>query len=155
VYLAMILGLMVVVPVGSILFEFAASGGHADLLLLAGKWFTFWGVGVRLFTAGVSQVLRPGFTANAILSGRADASASQVVQELGFANVAFGLLGVLSLPISGWLVPAALAGGVFLGLAGVRHIAKPRKNTKELLATLTDLLVAVVLVAFVFYAWLA
>jgi len=152
-YLALVLGLMVVVPAASTLIEFAADGG-GNPLLLAGKWFTFWGIGVRLFIAGLSQTLRPGFTAQNILGAKPDASANLIVQELGFANLAFGLVGILSLPIFGWLVPAALAGGVFLALAGIRHIAKPHKNTKEWIATLTDLLVAAVALVFVVYSWL-
>jgi len=152
-YLVMVVGLVVVAPVASVLIELLAAGGSGDVMLLVGKWFTFWAVGVRLFTAGLSQVFRPGFTASTILDAKPDPSVNQIVQELGFANLAFGTLGILSLPISGWLVPAALAGGLFLGLAGIRHIAKPHKSTKEWLATLTDLLVFVVLLAFVIYAW--
>lgn len=152
-YLVMVLGLMVVAPIASVLIELLAGGGSGDVMLLLGKWFAFWAVGVRLFTAGLSQVFRPGFTASTILAGKPDPSVNQIVQELGFANLAFGTIGILSLPFSGWLVPAALAGGLFYGLAGIRHIAKPHKNTKEWFATLTDLLVFVVLLAFVIYAW--
>jgi hypothetical protein len=149
----MILGLMVVAPIVSIVSEYSVGGGAGDVLLLAGKWFVFWAVGVRLFTAGLSQALRPGFTAGNILGGGADRSVFQVVQELGFANLGMGLIGILALPFSGWIVPAAVAGGLFLGLAGIRHIVKPGKNTKELIATLTDLLVFVVLLVFVIYVW--
>ena len=153
-YLAMVLGLMVLAPVVSVIVELLVGGGSGDVLLLAGKWFTFWGIGVRLLVAGLSQVVRPAFTANTILGAKAGISVNQIVQELGFANLAFGLVGILSLPISGWLVPAALAGGVFLGLAGIRHITKPRKNTKEWVATLSDLLVAAVAIGYVLYAQL-
>ncbi len=153
-YLVMILGLMVVAPVVSIVSEYAAGGGAGDVLLLAGKWFVFWAVGVRLFTAGLSQAFRPEFTAGNILGAKTtDRSVLQIVQELGFANLGFGLIGILSLLLPTWIVPAAVAGGLFLGLAGIRHIAKPGKNTKEWIATLTDLLVFVVLLAFVVYAW--
>ena len=154
-YLVMVLALTVVAPIASVTIELAASGGTGDPLLVAGKWFTFWGIGVRLFIAGLSQSLRPQFTAQNILGAKPDASVNQIVQELGFANLAFGIVGILTLPIASWLVPAALAGGVFLGLAGIRHVAKPAKNTKEWIATLTDLLVAAVALACVLYAWLA
>jgi hypothetical protein len=153
-YLVMILGLMIVAPVVSIVSEYSAGGGAGDLLLLAGKWFVFWAVGIRLFTAGLSQSFRPEFTAGNILGARsADRSVLQIVQELGFANLGFGLIGILSLPFGGWIVPAAVAGGLFLGLAGIRHVAKPGKNTKEWIATLTDLLVFAVLAVFVIYVW--
>lgn len=154
-YLVMVLGLMVVAPIASVIIELIAGGGSGDVMLLVGRWFVFWAVGVRLFTAGLSQSFRPGFTAGNILDAKADPTVNQIVQELGFANLAIGTIGILSLSISGWLVPAALAGALFLGLAGIRHIAKPRKNTREWIATLTDLLVFVVLLAFVVYAWAA
>jgi hypothetical protein len=157
-YVVMVLALTIVAPVVSVIVELAATGsgsgsGFSDMALLAGKWFTFWGVGVRLFSAGVSQTIRPDFTARTILGGGTDKGANLIVQELGFANLAIGLVGILSLPLSGWVVPAALAGGLFLGLAGIRHIAKPGKNTKEWLATVSDLVVSVVVLAFVLFSW--
>ncbi|PJJ62434.1 hypothetical protein CLV54_2238 [Compostimonas suwonensis] len=151
----MVLGLMIVAPIVSVVSEFSAGGGTGDLLLLAGKWFVFWAVGVRLLTAGLSQILRPGFTASSILGTNPDRSVFQIVQELGFANLGVGLIGILSLPLSGWIVPAAVAGGLFLGLSGIRHIAKPGKNTKEWIATLSDLVVFLVLLAFVLYVWIS
>jgi hypothetical protein len=153
-YLVMIVGLMIVAPIVSVASEFAVGGGTGDLLLLVGKWFVFWAVGIRLFTAGLSQSLRPEFTAGNILGAKtADRSVLQIVQELGFANLGFGLIGILSLAFPTWIVPAAVAGGLFLGLAGIRHIAKSGKNTKEWIATLTDLLVFFILLVFVIYVW--
>jgi hypothetical protein len=154
-YLVMVLGLTVVAPLVSVAIELLVSG-PSDAILVTGKWFTFWGVGVRLFTAGISQTARPGFTARNILGGgETDKGSNLIVQELGFANVAIGLVGILSLSLADWAVPAALTGGVFLGLAGVRHIAKHTKNTKEWLATVSDLLVAAVALAFVLYSWIS
>ena len=150
-YLVMVLGLTVVAPIVSVIVELVVTGS-GDVVLLAGKWFTFWGVGVRLFTAGISQTIRPDFTSRSILGGGTDRGANLLVQELGFANLAIGLVGILSLPLGGWLVPAALAGGLFLGLAGIRHIAKSNKNTKEWIATVSDLVVAVVALGFVIYS---
>ena len=147
-YFVMVIGLMVVLPVASVIVEFAASGGSADLLDLIGNWFLFWGVGVRLFIAGVSQTFRPTFTVQNIL-GNADTGATQIVKELGFANLGFGLVGLIAPWIDGWSVPGAIAPALFLGLDGIVHIAKKNKNAKEWLATVTDLLIAVVLAVFV------
>ena len=147
-YFVMVIGLMVVLPAASVIVEFAASGGSVDLLDLVGKWFLFWGIGVRLFIAGLSQTFRPGFTVQNIL-GNADTGATQIVKELGFANLGFGLVGLIAPWIDGWSVPAALAPALFLGLDGVVHLAKKHKNGKEWLATVTDLLIAVVLAIFV------
>lgn len=156
------LGLTVVAPVLSVLIELLVSGGSADPMLLVGKWFTFWAGGVRLFVAGLSQVFRPDFTAKNILgvasgssTGSGGAGVNQVVQELGFANLSIGLIGILSLLLPGWLVPAALAGGLFYAFAGARHISKPHKNAKEMIATVTDLFVAAALLAYVVYALLS
>lgn len=70
--------------------------GATELTLLAGKWFTFWAVGVRLFLAGVSQVFRPQFTSEGIL-GVKDPDAKVIVREVGFGNLSMGTLGLLSL----------------------------------------------------------
>jgi hypothetical protein len=148
-YLVMVIGLTVVLPVVSVIVEFAVAGGSADVLAIAGKWFLFWGVGVRLFVAGISQTFRPEFTVKNIL-GNADAKgAGQVVKELGFANLGMGLVGLIAPWVPGWTVPGAIAPALFLGLAGIVHILKPRKNGKEWVATVTDLIVAVVLAVFV------
>ena len=149
------LGLTVVLPVLSVIIELLVSGGSTDPMMLIGKWFTFWAGGVRLFVAGLSQVFRPDFTAKNILGGTSNSGANLVVQELGFANLSIGLIGLLSLLLPGWILPAALAGGLFYALAGARHIAKPHKNSKELIATVTDLFVAAALLAFVVYPLLS
>jgi hypothetical protein len=70
-------------------------------------------------------------------------------RELGFANLGMGILGIAGAWVGGWMVPAAIAPGVFLLLAGITHATKAGKNSKELAATLTDLLVGGVLVVFV------
>jgi hypothetical protein len=154
-YLVMVLGLTLVAPLVSVIIELVMSG-PTDAILVAGKWFTFWGLGVRLFTAGISQTVRPDFTARTILgevSGGTATAPTLLVQELGFANIGIGLIGILSLPFPDWALPAALAGGLFLGLAGVRHIAKSTKNAKEWLATVSDLLVSAIALVFVIYSW--
>jgi hypothetical protein len=62
-YLAAIILLMLVLPAGCVIGQIVWSGGAADVMLLVGKWFAFWMVGVRLFMAGVRQVAQPQFTA--------------------------------------------------------------------------------------------
>ncbi len=145
----MVVGLMVVLPIVSVGLEFAVSGGDADLVAAIGKWFLFWGVGVRLFVAGLSQVGRPGFTATNILGTDPPAQTLQIVQELGFANLGMGALGLIAPWMAGWVVPGAIPAVVFLGAAGLRHVVKTNKNSKEVFATVTDLFVAGVLLVFV------
>jgi len=145
-YYVMVLGLMVVLPLVSSGVELGVTGG--DPVVIVGRWFLFWGAGVRLFIAGISQVANPAFTTENIL-GEKNPGASHIVQELGFANLGFGVIGLAGAWVSGWAVPAAIGPGVFLLVAGIRHIAKRGKNGKEWLACITDLLVGTVLVVFV------
>jgi hypothetical protein len=39
-----------------------------------------------------------------------------------------------------WLGPAAFGGGLFMGLAGVRHAMNPQCNARETMAMVTDLI---------------
>jgi len=151
-FLVIVLSFMVVLPLGSVILEYLLSGCGADLMLLAGKWFVFWAVGMRLFTAGLRQMVRPDLTAKDIL-GITDQRAFVVVRELGFANISMGLLGLLSLFQAGWTVAAAIPGGLFIGLAGINHILRRNKNALEKAAMLTNLFVFAVLLFFLLTRW--
>ena len=143
-YLAVIVLLMGVFPIASILVEFALLRSSADLLFLIGKWFVFWSVGVRLLLAGLRQIANPEFTAQTIF-GVKEKAALTIVQELGFGNLAIGLLGVLTLFNRQWIAPAAIVGGLFYGLAGIKHLTKGDRNATENIAMISDLFIAVVL----------
>jgi hypothetical protein len=119
----------------------------ASLIVAAGKWFVFWGVGIRLLLAGISQAVRPALTVSDIFQIR-DPAAAKIVSELGYANVSMGLIGMLSLPLQAWVAPAGLAGGLFLGLAGIKHAMNAERSTKENVAMATDLLVACVVAVY-------
>lgn len=146
-YPATVALLMFVFPITSIVIESVASGNPAGIVVLAGKWFVFWGVGVRLLTAGVRQILKPELTARDIL-GITDKKSWQVVRELGIANVSIGLLGIFSLFKPEWTLPAAMVGGLFYGLAGALHISKPSRDLEENIATYSDLFMFLVLVMY-------
>ncbi|HEY6608935.1 MAG TPA: hypothetical protein VI277_07065 [Candidatus Limnocylindria bacterium] len=146
-YYVMVLGLTVALPLVSTMIELAVGGSGASLLAVAGKWWVFWGIGGRLLVAGISQVLRPGFTVHNIL-GYDDEGATHVVQELGYANVAIGAAGILSLPFPVLAPGAAIVGGLFMALAGIRHVTKSGKEARELVATVTDLLVGAIALAY-------
>lgn len=141
-YLAAIVLLMAVLPLASTAMDAMLGGGPP--VALAGKWFVFWAVGVRLGLAGLKQVAQPGFTAGTIF-GIKDARAHVIVQELGFANLCFGLLGLLSLVWPAFLLPAAVAGGLFYLLAGVKHLTRSERNRTETIAMVSDLAIAVLL----------
>ncbi len=117
-YLVSILLFMLLLPIISIVVQ--AHNLHISYnWQLVGKWFLFWSVGIRLFIAGIKQIAQPEFTAKQIFQFKSEES-FVVIRELGYANVCIGLLGVLSLIKPAWSPPAAIAGGLYFGLAGHR-----------------------------------
>jgi hypothetical protein len=127
--------------------EFAMSQGTAAWLPLVGKWFVFWGVGIRLLVAGLRQVIRPALTAETL--GVRDTSANVLVRELGFGNLAIGTTGALTLTLPNWTLAAAMCGGLFYGFAGLQHIFAKHRSTEENWAVVSDLLIFLVLAVFV------
>jgi hypothetical protein len=146
-YLGVIVLLMLVLPLLSVAAEAPMLPDAGALMGLIGKWFTFWGVGVRLFLAGLMQVFRPQFTAEDIF-GIGDTGAQAIVREIGFGNLAIGTLGVLSLFFPDFLLPAAIAGGLYYGLAGIGHLARKDRNVKEQVALVSDFGIFLVLAGF-------
>ena len=142
-YLAIVIALMGVLPVASIVGELVLHSG-ADVLFVIARWFVFWSVGVRLLLAGLRQIANPTFTA-ATIFGVNDKAALPIVQELGCGNLSIGLLGALTLLVDGWVVPAAITGGLFYGLAGLQHALKGERNGAETIAMVSDLFLFLVL----------
>jgi len=143
---------MFALPLSSIAVETAVASATMGPVLIA-KWFAFWSVGWRLSLAGLRQILQPAFTAKEVLGLKTD-EALPVVRELGFANAALGVIGILSLLLPPWQLAVALAGGIFYLLAGVTHALQARRNRLENVAMASDLFVgAVLLVACA--GWLA
>ena len=145
-YNAMIILLMGVLPIGSIVIERIID--NADLVILVGKWFVFWACGIRLLLAGIRQIINPEFTARTIFE-IADKGAAKVVIELGFANVAMGLVSVASILRPDWVLPAAIITGLYYGLAGIKHIFNAGRNRIETWATVSDLGIFAVLAIYV------
>lgn len=147
-YYAIIIGCFFVFPVASILIERhrrRRRGDEADLAVLVLRWFTFWIAGVRLFIDGLMQAVRPEFTAETIFD-TTDPAVLPFISELGYANLGIGLIGLISIRATSWTPPAAVAGAVFLGLAGIRHLADGGSFTADrALAAGTDLFGLVIL----------
>ena len=146
-YLAAILLLMFILPLGSIAAEASLSAVAPAALLLVGKWFVFWAVGVRLLLAGMRQIAKPVFTAETIF-GVTDRKALPIVQELGFGNLAIAAMAIISVFKPTWIEPAAAAGQIFYGLAGLKHAINPARNRLQTVAMLSDLWIFVVLAAY-------
>lgn len=147
-YFAVVILLLLIFPAASVMVERAVSGHAPSILLLTGRWFVFWAVGIRLFIAGARQVIQPRFTAEEIFSIR-DRASFVIVRELGFANLSMGLLGICSVFRPGWIVPAAIVGGLYYGLAGAGHIFQRHRNAKEYMAMISDGFAFLVLTVFV------
>lgn len=143
-YFAIILLLMLVLPLGSVVAE-ALWSTDANLVFLVGKWFVFWGLGLRLLVASLKQIINPAFTAEMIF-GVTDHKAQSLVQEIGFGNLSIGMFGVLSLFEPQWIVPAAITGSLFYGLAGLKHLLEPARNRSRNIAMISDLWLSLVLV---------
>lgn len=107
---------------------------------LFGKWFIFSAVGLRLFVAGIQQSAKPEFTAKEIFHIQSPES-FPIVRELGFANLCFGLLGIVSMFKQEWRVVSAFASGFYFGIAGLQHLIKKPVSSNETFAMWTDFLI--------------
>jgi hypothetical protein len=143
-YFLIVILLMLVLPAGSILLDRLVFKSSTTMLFLIGKWFVFWSVGARLFLAGLRQAIRPRFTSKTIFVITSK-EPLHIVQELGFANISMGALGIVSILSTRWIMPAAIAGCLFYGLAGVRHIVQSHRNKFQNAAMVSDLFVFAVL----------
>ena len=151
-YLAIVILTMFVLPVTSMGLEHFHSHGAASWMMLAGKWFLFWGVGVRTSGAGIRQCLQPQFTARQIFRLKTD-EALPIVREHGIGNFAVGAAGVMSLWVHGFIVPVALIAAIAYGAWGVLHVASKARNMNENIAMVSDIWLAAVLAAYLIHTW--
>jgi hypothetical protein len=155
-YIIIIILIMFAFPLGSIFIERFIININAEVLPLIGKWFVFWLTGIRLLTAGLRQTFNPQFTAQKIFAIKSKES-SVLVQELGFANISMGVLGISVIINNNWIMPSALVGCLFYGFAGIRHFLKKEKSSLENAAMISDLyafLILLALFAVNIYSWL-
>jgi hypothetical protein len=145
-YLITVLLLMFVLPVGMTWYDYQQAI-HPSLLFLAGKWFVFWSAGARLLIAGLWQFFQPQFTLTEIFGIRSG-EARPIVRELGVANFATGLVGMLSLYWTAFLVPVAIIAGIFYGVAGIEHAFRKNRSLNETVAMVSDLFVCAALAVF-------
>ena len=146
--LVAIILLMAVLPIFSIIQEMVTS--QTELLDALGKWFVFWGVGWRLATAGIHQLMRPGFTAKDIFEIH-DPAASKLVLEIGIGNLALGLPAIASLYFPAWVPALALAGCIFYGLAGIQHVRNKASTRAEIAAMVSNIGIATILIIYLFW----
>lgn len=114
---------------------------------LTGKWFIFSAVGLRLFIAGVKQATDPAFTAKEIFHID-NPDSFPIVRELGFANLCFGLIGIISLFLPQWRIVSAFGSGLYYGIAGLQHLLKKPAGINEKFALVTDIIIFLLLLAY-------
>ena len=136
IYLVSILLFMVLLPLLCVAIQWKQQDTTTAWPLI-GKWFVFWPLGVRLFIAGLRQATKPAFTAREIFHLKSD-DCFPIIKELGFANISMGGIAILSLFFPSWRIPAAAAGGLYFGLAGLLHLFKKRDSTNETIAMISD-----------------
>ena len=149
-YATIVFLLMMVLPILSIIIDGIFFNTDVSILLLMGKWFVFWAVGVRLVTASFKQIFSPQFTAQEVFE-TTEKGAFAIVRELGFANFSIGLLGVCSILLSQWRLPATIAGGLFFTFAGLGHLIRKNKNKKETLSMLSDFWISLICIVYCVY----
>ena len=145
-YLVVVALTMFALPIASVIVERLLHPETA-LLLLIGRWFVFWSVGVRLFLAGARQTLQPAFTLNEIFHIAGD-EALPIVRELGLANIGAGVLGLVSLFAPTFVVPTAIYAAIFYGFAGIGHAFERDRSGNENLAMASDFFIFAVLAIF-------
>jgi hypothetical protein len=143
-YIASVVALMLVFPLTSIGIQILFGAPGMLSAALVANWFVFWMVGVRLFLAGLRQIVQPRYTAEHIL-GVKDPDATLIARELGFANTAIGGVAVASLFFRDWEFPIAPVGTIFYALAGINHVTDKRRNKLQSFAMVSDLFAAGVL----------
>lgn len=146
-YIAVVSLLTFVLPAFCSIGQFMIYNDTAFSFALFSKWFIFSAVGLRLFLAGIKQTTNPSFTAKEIFHIDSPESLP-IVRELGFANLCFGLVGIVSLFMPQWRVVSAFGSGLYYGIAGAQHILKKPAGINEMFALVTDILIFILLLIY-------
>lgn len=128
-YVRVLTVLTLIIPATGLAVEHSVSGTALSFGFFS-KWFVFSAVGLRLFMAGIRQITKPAFTARQIFRiGSPDSL--PIVIELGFADLCFGLVGLMSIFKPEWRRVSAFASGLYYGLAGLLHLLKKPAGANE------------------------
>ena len=147
-YFISVLTMILVIPAIGFLIEQILQNIPSTFDMFA-KWFIFSAAGLRLFVAGIKQSINPYFTAKEIFHIENAESCFPIVRELGFANICFGIVGIVSLFKSEWREVCAFASGLYYALAALLHILRKPAGTNELFALWTNLIIFGVLLIYI------
>jgi hypothetical protein len=142
-YVSVVTSSIIILPVAGCIAEYCSKGTPVTFEVFS-KWFIFSAVGLRLFLAGIKQVTDPAFTANEIFHIEGSAS-NPVVRELGFANICFGLVGIISLSLPAWRIVSGFASGLYYGMAAALHLIKKPAGRNEKFALVSDIVIFLIL----------
>ncbi|MBS1496133.1 MAG: hypothetical protein JSU03_14345 [Bacteroidetes bacterium] len=145
-YAISVSALTFLIPLIGIIAEYYSSNVRLNIGLL-GKWFIFSAVGLRLFLAGIKQVFNPEFTAKQIFN-LDNPDCFPILRELGFANICFGIVAIISLFKPDWRIVSAFASGLYFGIAGLQHAIKKESGINEKFALWTDLFIFIILLIY-------
>lgn len=151
-YLLINISLLFILPLLSIVYGHFIEKETFNWLLIS-KWIIFWAVGIRLFTAGIKQASDPAFTGTKIFKFTSQES-FVVIRELGFANIALGVMGILSLVNDDWRILAAISGGIFFGLAAFQHSTRKPDSKNEWIALIYDAVVFLTLLVYLAFIFI-
>ena len=146
-YIIVVTALTFILPISCSIAEMLINNNAPFSLALFGKWFIFTAVGLRLFLAGIKQTTNPAFTAKEIFHINS-AESLPVVRELGFANLCFGLIGIVSLFLPTWRIVSAFGSGLYYGIAGLQHVIKKPAGANERFALVTDVVIFLFLLVY-------
>jgi len=85
-----------------------------EVLLL---WFLGFGIGAGSIFSGLAQIASPEIVAQSV--GWPN---SPFLREVGFANISYGILGILSIKYRSFWAPTIIAYAVFMWGAAISHI---------------------------------
>jgi len=115
IYIVNVYLLTVLLPFTAMSIESFGSKDKLSVAVLA-KWFLFFAVGIRFLLGGIRQVVRAKMKTGEIFYIERK-SCCPIVKELGFANLSFGAVAVVSLYVPSWRIVSAFSSSFYYGAA--------------------------------------
>jgi hypothetical protein len=113
-----------------------------NIFLLFCNWFILWSLGIRLFSAGLMQLFNPVYTASLL---QINSDSHIIIQELGSANIAFGLLCIISFFKHYLQKYICLSLFIFLSIITVNHLLRISYiNFEEFISSVNDIFLIII-----------
>lgn len=138
--------IMIIMPIVCSLIDIQRKEGSKKWIIIT-KWFLFWSIGIRSFTAGTVQLIYPKYTAE-IIFDLVGNHCYIFIRELGVANIAIGLSAIISFKYADWRIPIAFISLIFYLFLSLNHIVNFQAGFNEIVSLAGDMLVVLVLCVF-------